>query len=64
MLMFWGEYRTQQPPAFAALQSVSRRSGVISRRELAGRWAEVGGPAVAPYELLHGFGLLASRRHY
>ena len=45
MLMFWGEYRTQQPPAFTALQSVSRRSGVISRRELAGRWsASVGRP--------------------
>ena len=45
MLMFWGEYRTQQPPAFTALQSVSRRSGVISRRELAGRWSEsVGRP--------------------
>ncbi|MDC1117128.1 phosphotransferase family protein, partial [Luminiphilus sp.] len=43
MLMFWGEYRTQQPPAFTALQSVSRRSGVISRRELAGRWAEAVG---------------------
>jgi aminoglycoside phosphotransferase (APT) family kinase protein len=40
MLMFWGNYRTQEPPAFAALQAVSRRSGVISRRELAGRWAE------------------------
>jgi len=40
MLMFWGDYRTQEPPAFSALQAVSRRSGVISRRELAGRWAE------------------------
>ena len=40
MLMFWGSYRTQEPPAFAALQAVSRRPGVISRRELAGRWAE------------------------
>ena len=40
MLMFWGDYRTQEPPAFSALQSVSRRAGVVSRRELAGRWAE------------------------
>ncbi|MEK9990486.1 MAG: phosphotransferase family protein, partial [Halieaceae bacterium] len=40
MLMFWGDYRTQEPPAFSALQAVSRRSGVVSRRELAGRWAE------------------------
>ena len=40
MLMFWGDYRTQDPPAFRALQAVSRRSGVVSRRELAGRWAE------------------------
>ena len=41
MLMFWGDYRTQEPPAFSALQSVSRRAGVVSRRELAGRWAEL-----------------------
>ena len=40
MLMFWGNYRTQEPPAFSALQAVSRRAGVVSRRELAGRWAE------------------------
>ena len=40
MLMFWGDYRTQEPPAFSALQAVSRRAGVVSRRELAGRWAE------------------------
>ena len=40
MLMFWGDYRTQEPPAFSALQAVSRRTGVVSRRELAGRWAE------------------------
>ena len=41
MLMFWGYYRTQEPPAFSALQAVSRRTGVVSRRELAGRWAEL-----------------------
>ena len=40
MLMFWGDYRTQEPPAFSALQAVSRRAAVVSRRELAGRWAE------------------------
>ncbi len=40
MLMFWGDYRTQEPPAFRALQAVSRRTGVVSRRELAGRWSE------------------------
>jgi aminoglycoside phosphotransferase (APT) family kinase protein len=40
MLMFWGDYRTQEPPAFSNLQAVSRRAGVVSRRELAGRWAE------------------------
>ncbi len=40
MLMFWGDYRTCDPPAFSALQRVSRRAGVVSRRELAGRWAE------------------------
>ena len=40
MLMFWGDYRTQEPPAFSNLQSLSRRAGVVSRRELAGRWAE------------------------
>ena len=26
MLMFWGDYRTQEPPAFSALQAVSRRA--------------------------------------
>ena len=40
MLMFWGHYRTMEPPAFSALQAVSRRTGVVSRRELAGRWSE------------------------
>jgi len=40
MLMFWGDYRTQEPPAFGALQALSRRSGVVSRREFAGRWPE------------------------
>ena len=39
-LMFWGDYRTCDPPAFSALQRVSRRPGILSRRELAGRWAE------------------------
>ena len=39
-LMFWGDYRTCEPPAFSALQRVSRRPGIVSRRELAGRWAE------------------------
>ena len=37
MLMFWGNYRTQETPAFSNLQAVSRRAGVVSRRELAGR---------------------------
>ena len=39
-LMFWGAYRTHEPPAFSALQAISRRPQVVSRRELAGRWAE------------------------
>ena len=39
MLMFWGDYRTQQPPAFARLQAISRRPGILSRRELAYRWS-------------------------
>ena len=32
MLMFWGDYRTHEPPAFSALQSVSRRKGVAPFR--------------------------------
>ena len=41
MLFRSGDYRTQEPAAFSALQAVSRRTGVVSRRELAGRWAEL-----------------------
>lgn len=40
MLMFWGDYRTAEPPAFARLQALSRRPGALSRRALAERWAQ------------------------
>ncbi len=39
-LMFWGQKRTAEPPAFAHLQAVSRRPGVVDRRALAERWAQ------------------------
>lgn len=38
LLMFWGE-RKVSPPGFAHVQAVSRREGILGRRELAGRWA-------------------------
>jgi aminoglycoside phosphotransferase (APT) family kinase protein len=38
-LLFWGEKRVPQPPGFAHLQAISRRPGVIDRRELAKIWS-------------------------
>ena len=52
MLMFWGDYRTQEPPAFRALQAVSRRTGVGVRA------------SAQSHELLYGVGLLAIGRDY
>lgn len=42
MLMFWGP-RAVSPPGFAHVQAVSRRDGVISRRDLARAWSKVSG---------------------
>jgi aminoglycoside phosphotransferase (APT) family kinase protein len=41
-LMFWGP-RSQEPPGFRHVQAVSRRDGVLTRRELADRWADRSG---------------------
>jgi len=38
-LMFWGSNRLD-PPGFPHVQAVTRRDGVMSRRELAQRWAQ------------------------
>jgi aminoglycoside phosphotransferase (APT) family kinase protein len=38
-LMFWGP-RGEEPPGFAHVQAVTRLPGVVSRRELAGRWSQ------------------------
>ena len=44
LLMFWGP-RAVDPPGFPHVQAVSRVPGVISRRELAARWAAATGIA-------------------
>lgn len=38
-LMFWGP-RKMDPPGFQHVQAVTRTAGIISRRELAARWAQ------------------------
>ncbi|MFK7977824.1 MAG: phosphotransferase family protein [Halioglobus sp.] len=47
-LMFWGP-RAVNPPGFQHVQAVTRLPGVISRRELAQRWAQESG--IAPNAL-------------
>jgi aminoglycoside phosphotransferase (APT) family kinase protein len=42
LLMFWGP-RAVSPPGFAHVQAVSRRDGVIGRRELARAWTAASG---------------------
>ncbi|TDG15344.1 phosphotransferase family protein [Seongchinamella unica] len=42
LLMFWGP-RKVSPPGFAHIQAVSRREGVVSRRELAQAWSASSG---------------------
>ncbi len=39
LLMFWGQRRVE-PAGFAHVQAVSRRAGILGRRELAARWAK------------------------
>lgn len=42
LLMFWGP-RSVSPPSFAHVQAVTRKEGVINRRELTKAWARVSG---------------------
>lgn len=42
-LLFWGDYRVAEPPAFAHLQAISRRPDVLGRRDLAQHWAALTG---------------------
>lgn len=42
LLMFWGPHRLS-PPGFPHVQAVSRRPGVLGRRELAERWSAATG---------------------
>ena len=48
-LMFWGP-RTEDPPGFAHVQSVTRLPGVVSRRALADRWSQATGISIASLE--------------
>lgn len=42
-LLFWGDKRVSEPPAFSHLQAISRLPGVVDRRHLAAVWsAETG----------------------
>ena len=43
LLMFWGAQRAASPPAFAHVQAVSRRDGIMPRTELAQVWADASG---------------------
>lgn len=38
-LLFWGEKRVSETPAFSHLQAISRVSGVVDRRHLAAVWS-------------------------
>ncbi len=49
LLMFWGP-RAVSPPGFAHVQAVSRRDGVLSRRELARAWSQASGLDTGPLE--------------
>jgi len=42
-LLFWGPKRIPNPPGFAHLQAISRKPGVIGRRDLAHEWASLTG---------------------
>lgn len=46
LLMFWGP-RSVSPPGFAHVQAVSRREGVLPRRELADAWCRASGIELA-----------------
>lgn len=61
-LMLWGDKRCAEPPAFAQLQAISRRPGVLDRRALAERWAEATGRSLVylDYYLAFAFWRLAA----
>ncbi len=61
LLMFWGP-RSEEPPGFAHVQAVTRREGVLTRRELAERWAAGTGRSLEhlDYYLCFAFWRLAS----
>ncbi len=60
-LMFWGP-RHLEPPGFAHVQAVTRREGVVSRRELAERWSRATGVALdnLDYYMCYAFWRLAA----
>lgn len=60
-LMFWGPDRVD-PPGFAHVQGVTRRSGVFSRRLLAQRWSDATGISIdgLEYYLCFAFWRLAA----
>lgn len=60
-LMFWGP-RAIDPPGFAHVQGVTRRAGVLSRRQLAERWARATGISLdhLDYYLCYAFWRLAA----
>jgi aminoglycoside phosphotransferase (APT) family kinase protein len=45
-LLFWGEKRVSETPAFFHLQAISRVSGVVDRRHLAAVWSEETGRSI------------------
>jgi aminoglycoside phosphotransferase (APT) family kinase protein len=53
-LMFWGP-RQVEPPGFQHVQAVTRTAGVISRRELAERWAKQTGIDISQLNFYLGF---------
>ncbi len=61
LLMFWGP-RAVSPPGFAHVQAVSRRDGVLGRRELARAWADSSGmePVNLEFYLCFAFWRLAA----
>lgn len=61
LLMFWGP-RAVSPPGFPHVQAVSRRDGVISRRELQRVWSEASGLEAVhmPFYLCFAFWRLAA----
>ena len=61
VLMFWGP-RSQDPPGFRHVQAVTRREGLLSRRDLAERWASATGRSLEhlDYYLCFAFWRLAA----